>query len=134
MPGIKIVCGLKDGRSAQKELAEDVSKSLWGKKIGDIVTGDSLGFSGYEFKISGGSDYCGFPMRKDIAGPARRRIFAVQGVGLKKIAKGVRVRKTVCGHTIHPKIAQVNMQVMKEGAEPLVAPKTAAEGKTEDKN
>src|SRR3989338_57605 len=120
MVSLKVVIGTKDGKCVQKELPEDQSKSFIGKKIGDKVSGDSLGLSGYEFLITGGSDYCGFPMRKDIEGFARKRILAVQGIGLKKEAKGIRQRKTVCGNTIHPKIAQVNMKVLVEGKEPFV--------------
>ncbi len=123
MVSFKVVIGTKDGKSAQKEIQEPESKSLLGKKIGDAVNGDALGLAGYEFQITGGSDYCGFPMRKDVEGFARKRILAVQGIGLKKKAKGVRVRKTVCGNTIHPKISQVNLKTTKEGKEPLIAPK-----------
>ena len=135
MPGMKLVFGLKDGRSVQKELSEDNSRTLWGKKIGDKISGDAIGFAGYEFQVSGGSDYCGFPMRRDVAGPVRKRILAVSGVGLKKIAKGIRVRKTVCGNTIHPKIAQINMRILKEGKEALAPPaaEKPAEAKKEEK-
>jgi len=96
---------------------------LWGKKIGDTLEGTSLGLEGYEFQVTGGSDYCGFPMRKDVTGPNRRRILAVKGIGLKQKAPGIRVRKTVAGNTIHPKIHQVNLKVLKEGAEKLEPPK-----------
>ncbi len=122
MVSFKVVIGTKDGKSAQKEIQEPESKALLGKKIGDAVSGDALGIAGYEFQITGGSDYCGFPMRKDVEGFARKRILAVEGIGLKKKAKGVRVRKTVCGNSIHPKISQINLKVTKEGKEPLVAP------------
>ncbi len=123
MPGIKIVIGLKNGLCVQRELSEDQSKNLWGKKIGDTLEGTPLGLAGYEFQVTGGSDYCGFPMRKDVAGPNRRRILAVKGVGLKQKAPGIRVRKTVAGNTVHPKIHQVNLKVLKEGAEKLEPPK-----------
>ena len=43
----------------------------------------------------------------------------------------IRIRKTVCGNTIHPKITQVNLKVTKEGKEPLAAP--PAEKKEEKK-
>ena len=119
MATFKLVIGTKDGKSVQKEAAEDAAGSLIGKKIGDNVSGDTLGLSGYEFQITGGSDYCGFPMRRDVQGPARRRILAVSGVGLKKQGKGNRQRKTVAGNTIHDKTAQVNLKVLKAGAEPL---------------
>ena len=131
---MKLVFGLKDGRSIQKEISEDLSRTLWGKKIGDKIAGDSIGFAGYEFLISGGSDYCGFPMRVDVSGPVRKRILAVKGVGLKQVAKGIRVRKTVCGNTLHPKIIQVNVSVLKEGSEPLAPPKEAVKEPAKEKS
>lgn len=129
MVSFKIVFGLKDGRCVQKELQEPASKAILGKQIGDKISGDVLGFAGYEFEITGGSDFCGFPMRKDLTGFGRKKILTVQGVGVKKSANGIRQKKTVCGNTIHPKIAQVNMKILKEGKEPLVPP---AEAKKEE--
>ena len=126
MPGIKIVIGLSTGRCVQRELTEEQSKSLYGKKVGDTVSGDLVGLAGYEFSVTGGSDYCGFPMRKDVAGMNRRKIFAVEGIGLKKKAAGVRVRKTVAGNTIFAKTHQVNLKVLKEGQEKLVVEAVAA--------
>jgi len=127
----KLVFGLKGGQSAQKEIADDAFKALLGKKIHDKVKGDAIGYPGYEFEISGGSDYCGFPMRWDVPGFQRKRILAIEGVGLKKEANGIKQRKTVCGNTIHPKITQVNLKVLKEGATPLIEKKE--EAKPEEK-
>jgi len=129
MVSFKVVIGTKEGKCVQKEIQEPESKSFLGKKIGDAISGDHIGLAGYEFMVTGGSDYCGFPMRKDVEGFARKRILAIEGVGLKKKAKGIRVRKTVCGNTIHPKIAQVNLKVTKEGKEPLAMPKKEEEKK-----
>lgn len=123
MPGIKIVVGLKNGLCVQRELSEEQSKNLWGKKIGDNIEGTPLGLAGYEFVITGGSDYCGFPMRRDVAGANRRRILTVKGVGVRQKAPGIRTKKTVAGNMIHPKIHQVNLKVLKEGAEKLEPPK-----------
>ncbi|HLF54712.1 MAG TPA: 30S ribosomal protein S6e [Candidatus Nanoarchaeia archaeon] len=123
MVNFKIVIGTKAGKCVQKEVQEPEARTLLGKKIGDKVAGDTIGLTGYEFEITGGSDYCGFPMRKDIEGFSRKRILAVSGVGLKKKAKGIRQRKTVCGNTIHPKISQVNLKVLTEGKEPLIVEK-----------
>jgi len=121
MASFKVVIGTKQGKCVQKEIQDPEAKALLGKKIGDSISGDQLGLAGYEFQVTGGSDYCGFPMRKDVEGYARKRILAVSGIGLKKTGKGKRVRKTVCGNTIHPKISQVNLKVLKEGKSPLVA-------------
>ena len=129
MVSFKVVIGTKDGKSVQKEIQEPEARTLLGKKIGDAINGENLGFTGYEFQITGGSDYCGFPMRKDVEGFARKRILAVEGIGLRKTRKGMRLRKTVCGNTVHPKIAQVNLKVTKAGKESLTAP---AEGEKKE--
>jgi small subunit ribosomal protein S6e len=76
--------------------------------------------AGYEFQIAGGSDYCGFPMRKDLPGVARKKVLLVKGVGLKDALQGIRKRRTICGNTIHQKISQINLKVLKEGKEALV--------------
>jgi len=122
MASFKLVIGTKEGKSVQRELSPEQSTTLIGKRIGDSVPGEMAGLAGYELSITGGSDHCGFPMRLDVQGPNRRRILAVSGVGLKKQAKGLRIRKTVAGNTIHDKTAQVNVKVLKAGAEPLMKP------------
>lgn len=138
MVGIKVVIAdPKKGKCVQKELSEENSHALFGKKLGDTIRGELLDLTGYEFKITGGSDYCGFPMRSDVQGLARKKILAVQGLGVKslryKIRKtkpfqfhpGSRQRKSVCGNTIHDKIMQVNVVVVKEGSTPLFEEKAA---------
>jgi small subunit ribosomal protein S6e len=111
----------KNGKSYKREVKDSEAKAFIGKKIGDAIKGDLFNMAGYEFKITGGSDYCGFPMRKDVLGMGRKKILAVSGVGMKKAAKGIRQRKTVCGNTIHEKIAQVNLLITVEGKAPLEA-------------
>ncbi len=111
----KIVIGHK-GKALQKDVDESL---LVGRKIGDKVSGSEVGFEGYDFEITGGSDNCGFPMRKDVEGVNRKRILSVQGIGVKKVHKGLRIRKSVAGNTVHSKTAQVNLKVVKEGSAPL---------------
>ncbi len=123
MTAFKIVIGTKKGKCLQKELSEDESSNFIGKKIRDTISGDLLGFLGYEFEITGGSDNCGFPMRRDVDGTSRKKIFAVKGIGLKKKGKGVKVRKTVAGNTINEKTSQINLKVLKEGKQPLIEEK-----------
>jgi small subunit ribosomal protein S6e len=116
----KLVIGQKDGKSIQKGVKEPEANALLGLKIGDKVSGDKLGMAGYEFQIAGGSDYCGFPMRRDLPGVARKKVMLVKGVGLKDALAGIRKRRTICGNTIHQKISQINLKVLKEGKEALV--------------
>ena len=38
---------------------------------------------------------------------------------MKKTKRGIRYRMAVCGNTIHSKISQINLKVIKEGKERL---------------
>lgn len=130
MAEFKLVIGQKDGKSIQKTLKEPEANALIGLKISDKVLGDKLGMAGYEFEICGGSDYCGFPMRKDLPGVGRKKILMAKGVGLRTVPAGIRKRRTVCGNTIHTKITQLNLKILKEGKEQLVGePKAEGEEK-----
>ncbi len=123
--------GTKDGKSYQKDIKSPESDVLVGKKIGDKLKGDFLGFPGYEFELRGGSDKSGFPMRLDVKGTQRRRIFTTRGLGTKHVREGTRVRKTVAGNTLSESIVQVNLKVIKEGASPLGG--ASAEGSEDSK-
>ncbi len=119
---MKMVIGLKSGKVAQKELDASLMKVVLGKKLGETFKADGLGFAGYEFTITGGSDDCGFPMRSDVAGFSRKKLLFVKGVGLKETEHGIRHRKTVCGSVVSPKITQLNVKVAKEGKESIEPP------------
>lgn len=111
----------KTTKTTSKDLEDNTV--LVGKRIGDEVKGDDLGFDGYTFLITGGSDHSGFPMRKDVQGSSRKKVLITGGVGLRKNKKGNRRRRTVAGNTIHEKTAQVNLKVLKAGKKPLEEPK-----------
>lgn len=147
MAQIKVVIGdPKAKQSLQKELKDDAAKPLLGMRIGDKVNGEILEFSGYEFEITGGSDFAGFPMRRDVPGVARKKILDVKGVGITnkkkyrkkkkkglRTMKGMRQRVTMAGNTVYEKTAQVNVKVIKHGHEPLpFVKKEAAEGEKKE--
>lgn len=134
-----VISDPKTGKTIQKEVKEAQADSLLGLKITDKVQGDVVGFPGYEFEIRGGSDFCGFPMRKGLPGIRRKALLIGKGVGcigkerkLRKKTKlrgrgGFRRKKTVCPETIHEKISQINLKVLKVGKDSLFeAPKEAA--------
>ena len=109
-----VVSDPKTGKSYQKVV--DVSR-LTGKKIGESVQGKSVGFSDYEFMITGGSDEAGFPMRKDLEGNLKKRIMIGKSVGLREAKdKGFKKRKSVRGNTVSEKTAQINMKITKYGS------------------
>ena len=136
MANLKIVIGAKEGKSYQKELNETETSLLHKKRIGDTIKGEGLGYSGYEFLITGGSDKCGFPMRKGIQAP-RKRVMIGKGVGFsgknrnKKNQKGLLKRRTVCGEFVTKIIHQVNLKVLQEGSQPLGEAPTIEETKKE---
>ena len=121
MVEFKLVLNDKKGKSFSKQVSGKEADALVGKKIGAKISGDGVGFAGYEFELTGGSDFAGFPMRKGVKGFGRKRILTAKGVGFsgktrwKKKKKGLRVKTTVCGETVYPKITQINLKVLKEG-------------------
>ncbi len=119
MANFKLVISTKDGKSYQREVKDPNARKFLGMNIGDSIKGEAIDLTGYEFLITGGSDYCGFPMRKDVTGMGRKKVLIIKGVGLRKTRKGMKYRKTVCGNTIHSKISQINLKVIKEGKEKL---------------
>jgi len=129
MPGLNLVIGDKDGKSYSKNL-EDHSV-LIGRKVGEQLKGEVIGISGYEFKITGGSNDAGFPMRHELNLTGKKIIYARKGVGVKTRYKGNYVRKTVAGNTVGQKTAQLNLSVLKVGKKSLaeIFGKTPAEQK-----
>ena len=106
------------GKTFQKEVKDSMAKPFMGLNIGESITGDNFELTGYEFQITGGSDYCGFPMRRGILG-LRKKIALYGGIGFRGAEKGIKKRKTVCGHKVHDKIAQINLKVTKQGSKKL---------------
>ncbi|MBW2989429.1 30S ribosomal protein S6e [Candidatus Woesearchaeota archaeon] len=130
MVSFKLCIGdAKTGKCYQKEAKDQEAQVFLNLNIGENVSGDSFGMPGYEFLITGGSDYCGFPMRHGIQG-IRKKIYSTGGVGFPKLKKGEKTRKTVCGHKINEKITQINLKIVKEGTKKIedVLPSAKKEG------
>jgi len=122
------------GKTYQKEVKDAEANHFLGMLLGQSVKGEMLGLTGSEFLITGGSDKAGFPMRKGIKG-ARKKLTLLGGIGLRKnFSKGVKKRKTVCGHRISETISQINLKVTKEGSKKLADSFSApAETTSDDK-
>ena len=112
-----VIADPKKGCCAQREIKDKDADALVGLKIGDKVKGDAIGLAGYEFQVTGGSDYCGFPMRKDVQGTARKKIIAVSGVGIGVPEDGKKQRKLVAGNTVFQRTAQINLKILSYGHE-----------------
>ncbi len=134
MPEFKIVIGEKE-KSYPRNLSSEESELFLNKKINDKVEGTHFGFKGYEFEITGGSDREGFPMRKDVEGMGRKKIFITKGmIGARIKKRGLRLRKSVAGNTISQLTSQINLKVIKIGQKSLdeIFGKTQKEEKVEE--
>jgi len=86
------------------------------------VSGDSLGdeFKGYVFRISGGNDKQGFPMKQGILCNNRVRLLFKKGMSCyRERRKGCRKRKSVRGCIVGPDLAVMNLVIAKKGAEEI---------------
>ena len=112
----------KTGKSYKQDVKDAHADALLTKELGEKVSGDPLGFAGYEFEIRGGSDNAGFPMRSGLAGTGRKRIFTYKGVGFsgrdrwEHTQKGLRMKVAVAGQRISASTTQVNLKILKEGS------------------
>ena len=133
------IADTKTGKCYKKEVKDQQASPFIGLKISESIKGDGFDMPGYEFVLTGGADYCGFPMRRGILG-TRKKISLLGGVGFKGAAKGIKRRKTVCGHKVNEQIVQINLKVTKQGSKGLAdifgakeeAPKEAKEEKKEE--
>jgi len=114
------------GTSKVYEIEEDRKRQmLHDKKIGEEFEGDFLGddFIGYRFRIQGGADKQGFPMKPGILVNSRVRLLLKPGVvGFQKWRvnrNGVRRRRTVRGAIVGPDISVLNVMVVAKGERAL---------------
>lgn len=108
----------KAGKCYKTEVKDAQAAPFIGLNIGEKIEGGKIGIAGYEFLIAGGTDFCGFPMRKGILG-IRKKITIYKGIGFRGGLKGMRKRKTVCGHKINESISAISLKVLKEGTKKL---------------
>jgi len=111
----------------QKSFLVDDEKKLVqlnDKRVSDEIEGDLLGdeFKGYTFKITGGCDKQGFPMKQGVLTNTRVRLLLRRGdVGFQawRGREGERRRKSVRGCIIASDIAVLNCIISKEGVEKI---------------
>ena len=105
------------GKGLSKLIEIDEKKFRFeGMKIGDTINGGLIGFPNYEFSITGGSDSSGFPMRKDVHGPVKKKILvSKRGIGYKPQRVGEKRRKTVRGNEVTYDMTLINLMVTKYG-------------------
>jgi len=97
-------------------------RSLYDKRMSAEIAGDELGeqFKGYIFKLTGGNDKQGFPMKQGILTNTRVRVLLREGnTCFRPRRSGERRRKSVRGCIVGPDLAVVHLVIVKKGDEEL---------------
>jgi len=110
---------------AQKLIDVEDDKKLRGfyeKRIAAEVEGDTLGpeYKGYVFKIMGGNDKQGFPMKQGVLVAGRVRLLLGEGSGCYRPGRsGERRRKSVRGCIVGADLAVLHLVVIKKGEQEI---------------
>ncbi len=88
------------------------------RRMGQEVPGDSVGdeFKGYIFKITGGNDKQGFPMKQGVMHPTRVRLLLADGHSCYRPRRtGERKRKSVRGCIVGMDLSVLALSIVKQG-------------------
>ncbi len=113
-----IVSDPQTGTSKVVELEEARAAPFIGRRVGEIMDGAVVDLPATKIQVMGGSDKDGVPMRPNVHGGVRRRIFLSNGVGFNAKRGGERRRKAVRGNVITDDIVQVNLKIVEQPARP----------------
>jgi len=109
----------------QKDIDIDDERKLrvfYDMRISQEVDGGALGdeYAGYIFRISGGNDKQGFPMKQGVLTNTRVKILMHKGVSCyRQRKKGERKRKSVRGCVVGPDLSVLNLVVTKKGEQDI---------------
>jgi len=110
---------------AQKSIELDDEKklrALYDRRMAQEVEGELLGdeFKGYVFKITGGNDKEGFPMKQGVLTNTRVRLLMGKDTTCYRPRRsGERRRKSVRGCIVGPDLAVVQLVIVKKGEEEI---------------
>ncbi|KAI9869448.1 MAG: 40S ribosomal protein S6 [Trichoglossum hirsutum] len=88
------------------------------RRMGHEVPGDSVGdeFKGYVFRITGGNDKQGFPMKQGVMHPTRVRLLLSDGHSCYRPRRtGERKRKSVRGCIVGMDLSVLSLAIVKRG-------------------
>ncbi|EMD69198.1 hypothetical protein COCSADRAFT_186166 [Bipolaris sorokiniana ND90Pr] len=92
------------------------------RRMGHEVPGDSVGdeFKGYIFRITGGNDKQGFPMKQGVMHPTRVRLLLSDGHSCYRPRRtGERKRKSVRGCIVGMDLSVLALSIVKKGDEDI---------------
>ncbi|KAG8894594.1 40S ribosomal protein S6 [Tulasnella sp. 408] len=91
---------------------------FYDKRMSQEVPGDTIGdeFKGYIFRITGGNDKQGFPMKQGVLVPHRVRLLLSKGHSCYRPRRdGERRRKSVRGCIVGPDLSVLALKIVKKG-------------------
>ncbi|GAA5814100.1 hypothetical protein MFLAVUS_007590 [Mucor flavus] len=97
-------------------------RGFYDKRMAQEVSGDSLGgeFKGYVFRISGGNDKQGFPMKQGVLLPYRVKLLMSKGHSCYRPRRtGERKRKSVRGCIVGSDLSVLSLVVVKQGEQEI---------------
>jgi small subunit ribosomal protein S6e len=97
-------------------------RHFYDKRISQEIEGEALGdqFKGYVFKITGGNDKQGFPMKQGVLTNTRvRLLLGKNSTCYRPRRTGERKRKSVRGCIIGPDLSVLHLVIQKKGEEEL---------------
>jgi len=115
---LNIACPLTGAQKMVDVDDEKKLRALYDKRISQEVEGKYLGdeFAEYIFRITGGNDKQGFPMKQGVLCAHRVRLLLHNGVSCYRMRrKGTRKRKSVRGCIVGSDIAILNLVVTQKG-------------------
>ncbi|CEP15569.1 hypothetical protein [Parasitella parasitica] len=99
-----------------------VSRGFHDKRMAQEVSGDFLGdeFKGYVFRITGGNDKQGFPMKQGVLLPHRVRLLMSKGHSCYRPRRtGERKRKSVRGCIVGSDLSVLSLVIVKQGEQEI---------------
>ncbi|KAG7791083.1 hypothetical protein KL910_000344 [Ogataea haglerorum] len=97
-------------------------RAFYEKRMGQEVEGDAVSdeFKGYVFKITGGNDKQGFPMKQGVMIPNRVKLLLTKGTSCYRPRRtGERKRKSVRGCIVGSDLAALSLVVVKQGEQEI---------------
>ncbi|KAJ3753821.1 40s ribosomal protein s6-b [Lentinula raphanica] len=101
---------------------EERYRVFFDKKMSQEVPANSIGdeFAGYIFRITGGNDKQGFPMKQGVLLPHRTRLLLSDGHSCYRPRRiGERKRKSIRGCIVGPDIAVLSVVIVKQGQQDI---------------
>jgi len=101
---------------------ENKLRAFYDKRMSTEVDGAPLGdqFANYTFKITGGNDQQGFPMKQGVLTSSRVRLLMAKGQSCYRPRRsGERKRKSVRGCIVSSELSVLNLVVVKKGPQEI---------------